>query len=151
MDNQKIENQLNLALDATELEREKSLDLEVGYSREKKTWEVIIKYSGTENELESVLRTRFPNDFERFQLQGLSGNYGIIEIPAEIVDAVASLSEIEYMEKPKRLFFTVNGGKSASCMNTLQTGALLSGGPDVLSDSENSRKCSDADGKYESD
>ena len=46
MDDQKIENQLNLALEATEEERKKSLVLETGYDPEEKTWELIVKYSG---------------------------------------------------------------------------------------------------------
>ena len=47
MDNSKLENMLNLALDATEAEREKSLNLDVGYDRQERTWELIVKYSGT--------------------------------------------------------------------------------------------------------
>ncbi len=40
---QKIENQLNLALNATEEEREKSIVLETGYDPQERTWEVIVK------------------------------------------------------------------------------------------------------------
>ena len=47
MENQKIENQLSLALDATESEREKSLELNVGYLAEQKKWEVIVRYIGS--------------------------------------------------------------------------------------------------------
>ena len=43
MENEKIENLLNLALDATKEEREKSLNLEVGYEPEENTWELIVK------------------------------------------------------------------------------------------------------------
>ena len=57
MSNEKIENQLNLALDATPEEREKSLDLDVGFEPETRTWEVIIKFSGTAEELEQLLKT----------------------------------------------------------------------------------------------
>ena len=42
MSNEKMENLLNLALDATEREREKSLDLDTGYDRAERTWEVIV-------------------------------------------------------------------------------------------------------------
>ena len=38
---------LNLALDASEREREKSLELSIGYDQEEKTWEVIVKYTGS--------------------------------------------------------------------------------------------------------
>ena len=39
-----------------------------------------------------------------------------------MVELVASIPEIEYMEKPKRLFFAVENGKRSSCINPLQTG-----------------------------
>ena len=42
---QKIENQLNLALDITEEERQKSESLDIGYDPEEKEWELIVKYS----------------------------------------------------------------------------------------------------------
>ena len=41
MESQKIENLLNLALEATPEEREKSLELDVGYDREEKEWDLI--------------------------------------------------------------------------------------------------------------
>ena len=40
----KIENILNLALDATQEEREKSLNLDVGYDVTENRWEVIVKF-----------------------------------------------------------------------------------------------------------
>ena len=43
---QKIENILNLALDATEDERARSGELDIGYDPVTKEWEVIVKYSG---------------------------------------------------------------------------------------------------------
>ena len=43
---EKFENLLNLALDATGKEREKSLQLGVGYEPEGERWELIVKYSG---------------------------------------------------------------------------------------------------------
>lgn len=46
MNSQKLENLLNLALDATEEEREKSLNLNVGYHPIDREWDLIIKYSG---------------------------------------------------------------------------------------------------------
>ena len=46
MNNQKIENLLNLSLDSTMEERDKSLNLNVGYDKMTKEWEVIVKYHG---------------------------------------------------------------------------------------------------------
>ena len=123
MDNQKIENQLNLAIEATPQEREKSMDLDVGFDREQETWQVIVKFYGTESELQEVFAEAFPNQYGSIRMWDLTGKYAILEIPQNLVEQVASLPEIEYMEKPKRLFFTVNNGRSASCINPLQTGA----------------------------
>ena len=46
MENQKLENLLNLALNVTQEELEKSENLSVGYETEQGKWEVIVKYSG---------------------------------------------------------------------------------------------------------
>ena len=46
MDSQKNENLLNLALDTGLVERERSLELNVGYDVQEETWEVIVKYHG---------------------------------------------------------------------------------------------------------
>ena len=56
MNNEKLENQLNLALEATRREREKSEELEVGYEKSTNTWELIVKYSGNISPLEDVER-----------------------------------------------------------------------------------------------
>jgi len=122
MDNQKIENQLNLAINATPTELEKSMDLNVGFNREAATWQVIVKFYGTETELREIFLEAFPNRSESIEIQDLIGKYAILEIPEDLVEQVAALPEIEYMEKPKRLFFAVNNGRSASCINPLQTG-----------------------------
>ena len=55
MSNEKMENLLNLALDATEREREKSLDLDTGYDRAERTWEVIVKFGGTGRSVEGTV------------------------------------------------------------------------------------------------
>ena len=44
MNNQKLENLLNLSLDADENERERSEILDVGYDPIEKEWELIVKY-----------------------------------------------------------------------------------------------------------
>ena len=45
MTSQKLENLLNLALNSAEDEREKSLNLNVGYDPLDREWDLIIKYS----------------------------------------------------------------------------------------------------------
>ena len=46
LNSQKVEDELNLALDATQSERERSAGLETGYDPKTRTWELIVKYSG---------------------------------------------------------------------------------------------------------
>lgn len=123
MENEKIENLLNLALEATPEELDKSLDLDVGYDAQQRTWEVIVKYGGTTAGLENLLRENFPQFYSQIRITNLRNEYAILVLPEAIVNAVASLPEIEYMEKPKRLFFAVNRGKRASCISGLQTGS----------------------------
>ena len=51
---EKFENQLNLALDLDEEEREKSEDLDAGYDKVTGKWEVIFRYTG---KLDTIKRT----------------------------------------------------------------------------------------------
>lgn len=127
MSNEKIENLLNLALDATEQEREKSLDLDTGYDKEERTWEVIVKFGGTEESLKRLLAENFPKEYDRIKITNLRNEYAILLLPEHIVELVAALTEIEYMEKPKLLFFAVNNGRRVSCINPLQTGQMRGG------------------------
>lgn len=130
MSNEKIENQLNLALDATKEEREKSLELDVGYDSAERTWDVIVKFGGTTEELKALLQENFSQEYERIQVTNLQNEYAILLLPESIVTAVAALPQIEYMEKPKSLFFAVNQGKQASCINSLQTEAGTAAAPE---------------------
>lgn len=106
MDNQKLENLLNLALETPEEIREKSLNLNVGYQAESRSWELIVKYNGDLTKLTA----------QGIQVEELLAGYAILTVPQELVEAVGALPEIEYVEKPKRLFFAVANGKEASCI-----------------------------------
>ena len=46
MADQKIDNLLNLAMDATPEERRKSENLNIGYDMTSRQWDIIVKYSG---------------------------------------------------------------------------------------------------------
>lgn len=95
MDEQKVENVLNLALDTAQNQREKSLNLNEGYDQEDRTWELIVKYSGTLEELKAAGIT----------VVYLLNNYAILTVPENAIENVARLPQIEYIEMPKRLFF----------------------------------------------
>lgn len=111
MTDQKLENMLNLALDATPGEREKSLQLNVGYDPLEKQWEVIVKYSGN---LREILGDEIP-------IVELLNGFAILTIPESQIERLTDYPQIEFVEKPKRLFFAVNQGKSASCMTSVQS------------------------------
>ena len=120
MNSSKRENLLNLALDATEEERLQSLNLNVGYQEETDTWEVIVKYTGSLRKLEEI----YPD----IEVTELSNEYAVIRLPEALMDAVTDQTEIEYMEKPKRLFFSVQQGIRASCITSLYTRKMGLGG-----------------------
>ncbi len=94
MNDQKIENLLNLALDATESERERSMELDVGYDPVDRRWDLIVKYSGDIQSLED----------ENIRVVVLLNEYAIISVPQNMIDRIASSPFVEYIEKPKRLF-----------------------------------------------
>ena len=53
IDESKISTELNLALNTPEDERDKALDLNVGYDPDEDEWELIIKYTG-ENDVRKI-------------------------------------------------------------------------------------------------
>lgn len=105
--NQKIENVLALALQTPEPVREKSLNLNVGFTEETRTWELIVKYNGDLREAVSGLPVT---------AEELIAGYGLLTVPEDLVEAVSRLPQIEYVEKPKRLFFSMADGKEVSCV-----------------------------------
>ena len=124
MNDPKLENLLNLALDATEREREKSLDLNVGYLPEERSWELIVRYAGDLDEV----RELYPDVSIRELLRG----FAIMIVPESQIDALTYLPQIIYVEKPKRLNFVVNIGRSVSCINPVQTESTRLTGRGVL-------------------
>lgn len=107
---QKLENLLNLALDADQGERERSEELDVGYDKEENVWELIVKYSGT---LEAVRQTA------RSVTELLNG-YAVIVIEGERIGQLAQLPEVEFIEKPKKLYFQTDVGRQVSCIDIVQ-------------------------------
>lgn len=110
MPNQKLENLLNLSLEVSPEERARSQALEMGYRPEEKTWELIVKYSGS---LDAVREMGV-------RVEEMRNEYAILIVPEDRIEEVSALPQIEYVEKPKRLFFAVNRARAASCINILQ-------------------------------
>ncbi len=103
--NGKLETLLNLALDVAEEERRKSTSLGIGYDAAAGTWELIVKYNGDLTKLQE----------SGIQVEELIAGYAIVRIKEELIDAFSDLDEVEYVEKPKRLYFSMLEARRASC------------------------------------
>ena len=117
---QKLENILNLALETPEEEREQTESLNVGYSAETRSWELIVKYHG------SLDRLREQN----IVVEELIAGYAILTVPEALVDTVSDTPEIEYVEKPKRFYYGQTFPAGTSCFPpvTMRTPFLNGGG-----------------------
>ncbi len=111
--NEKIENQLNLALELPEAEREKSESLMEGINGTQ--WELIVRF-------ESLDEAR---EIPGIQIKELQNGYAIIRVAEEWIETLASLPGIIYIEKPKSLEFSVVTGKRASCIDEVQVEGTL--------------------------
>ncbi len=106
MASQKLEALLNLALEMEEAERERSGQLDIGFSQSTGTWELIVKYNGDIGRLRSGV----------IRVEELIAGYAIVTIPENLIETFTQLDEVEYVEKPKRLYFSTFAGKQASCI-----------------------------------
>ena len=122
MNSQKADNQLNLALDATEEERRKSLELDVGYDPIEREWDLIIKYSGNLDAVRLVAES----------VTEMANEYAVIVIRESRIPELVTIPEVEYIEKPKRLFFQVSNGKRVSCVNPVRQAPFSLRGKGVL-------------------
>jgi hypothetical protein len=95
MNNPKLENLLNLSLEATDNEKKKSQVLDTGYEADTKTWELIVKYNGALERLNSAV----------IKVEPLINGYAIVTIRSDLIEAFANLDEVEYIEKPKLFYF----------------------------------------------
>ncbi|MDE6530157.1 MAG: S8 family serine peptidase [Lachnospiraceae bacterium] len=114
-DNQKLENLLNLSLQATQEERNRSRNLETGYDEVSRQWELIVKYHGDLRQAAS----------EEIVIEELLAGYAIVTIPERLIQAFSRLEEVEYIEVPKRLYFQQVDGRRDICL----TGVGVVGNP----------------------
>ncbi len=122
MADEKLELLLNAALAATPQEREKSEILNVGFDTETKIWEVIVKYHGDLFFLEEL----------SIGVEELLAGYAILTVPEDKMTLLSEIEQIEYVEKPKRLYFQTFAGKQASCILPVTIRPPFLSGRDVL-------------------
>ena len=97
-----------LALDTPAQMREKSDNLDTGYAPSENTWELIVKYNGNLDRLTGGIR-----------VEPLIAGYAIVTIPENLIGAFSRMEEIEFIEKPKKLYPQVTAGLGASCFYPL--------------------------------
>ena len=112
---EKFENQLNLALDLSEEEREKSKDLDAGYDKETDQWEIIFRYAGTLDTIRWSDTTR---------IEPLSMGYAIAYIKEDELEAFGANEQVIYIEKPKNLLLSRQPSIAASCMLSVKNPPL---------------------------
>lgn len=111
MENGKIDTQLNLALNTEESQRAKTLDLNTGFDANTQMWELIVKYHGNIFRIQEEMEV---------SIALLMSGFAIITIREDLIQRFSGFEEIEYIEQPKQLFFSVVGGNEISCVNPLQ-------------------------------
>lgn len=93
--NQKLEDILNLALETPEEIGERTDTLNIGFDAGERTWELIVKYQGSLEELKPL----------GIAVEDLIAGYAILTVPEHLVERVADIEQIEYVEKPKRYYY----------------------------------------------
>ncbi len=117
MQNGKVDNQLLLAVELPEGERVETQELNTGYNGAEESWELIVKSQGdlTEGELaEAIARLAIGAPIR------LRNGYMILNVPESRIEELAALPQVEYIEKPKKLYFDVENGIAASCILPVQ-------------------------------
>ncbi len=120
--NQKLEDILNLALETPEEVRRQTETLNVGFDEETKKWELIVKYHGSLDVLQTM----------NVQVEYLIAGYAILTVPEDLVERVADLEQIEYVEMPKRYFYSQIGPASSNCFPQVTMRAPFLTGEGVL-------------------
>ena len=130
---QKRENLFNLALETPEEERERTENLNVGFDPAVRSWEMIVKYHGDLRGAVATLEAELltepdfaePDSVENglgvggaeasnfvetgtlIRVEVLIAGYAILTVQETLVDTVTALEEIEYVEMPKRFYYSV--------------------------------------------
>ena len=115
MANQKLETLLNVSMQATQEDRAKSPDLSAGVDEEAGIWEIIVKYTQD--------LSQFSAKYPGMEIYELLGGYAIIKIKKEYIDSLSQEKQIQFIEKPKRLYFQLSNEKSAACITPVQAGS----------------------------
>jgi len=85
-----------------------------GYDAEEKRWRVIARYYGDINTILSGIKGTRATE--------LFNNYAVVDVPEAQLDTLAGAPGIIYIEKPREVYYSLNNGREASCINPVQDG-----------------------------
>ena len=122
MNDEKLEAALNLSLGVNEEQRQKSEILSNGFDEASRTWEVIVKYHGSMDEIINMAES----------VEVLLNGYAIVRATKEQLQQIAGQEQIEFIEIPKGMQFEVYREKQASCILPVVTGEGRLSGKGVL-------------------
>lgn len=122
--NQKIENLLEVSFQAEHEEVMKSPDLSSGYSEVDDTWEVIIRFQGNLAEITGKYNIAYARE--------LLNQYAILRASKEAIEGIATELNVEFIEKPKQIYFELQASKSAACINQAQVMPYYLSGEGVI-------------------
>lgn len=108
---EKSDNSLSLALEIPQEELMKSQGLMTGFDSEEDVWELIVRYTGNLDKVREI---------NGVDVRELYNGYAVLNVKKELIDEVANVEEIIYIEKPTALIFSLLRGKQASCINEVQ-------------------------------
>ncbi len=108
---EKSDNSLSLALEIPQEELMKSQGLMTGFDSEEDVWELIVRYTGNLDKVREI---------NGVDVRELSNGYAVLNVKKELINEVANVEEIIYIEKPTALIFSLLRGKQTSCINEVQ-------------------------------
>ncbi|MBE5924485.1 MAG: peptidase S8 [Lachnospiraceae bacterium] len=111
MNRSKLSSEAYMAINVPENVREKSLNLNVGYSSYFDEWELIIRYTGNLDNIRDELE---------INIEELLGGYAIVRIPRFLIDELSMYPQIDYIEKPKSLILSDINGVKESCVTRVR-------------------------------
>lgn len=106
MISQKLEDILNLSLESTDEERQRSDVLNVGFDRAEQSWELIVKYSGNMDGLRA----------QGIAVEELLAGYAVVTLPQTLIPALVAAPQVEYVEMPRNLWNGLYEAKRVSCI-----------------------------------
>lgn len=112
MQEEKLDTSLQIALEALQEGMDTDRDLLYGYEPESESFRVIIKYNGDIKKIEEW----YPDT----KVVLLFNQYAIVTTKARYLTEIAKMTEVEYMEKPKKIYYNLDFSKEISCISRVQ-------------------------------